>query len=82
MTKAFTRKRVSPGRKAFKGPNRSSRRTRARRPINDDTSIKKFMRYARQGKLPPERLRVIKLAQENAMKRADVYRNSNQQPAA
>jgi hypothetical protein len=78
MIRAITRKRVSPGAKAFKGPNRSSRRTRARRPINDDTSIKKFMRYARAGKLPSERMRVIKLAQENAIKRADVYRNSKQ----
>ncbi len=54
-----------------------SSRIRPRRPINDDTGLKKLMRYARRGKLPPERMQVIKRAMENAKHRAHAFLNSS-----
>lgn len=55
----------------------SGHRSRPRRPINDDTGLRKLMRYARASKLSSERLQVIKRTMESAKRRAHVYFNSS-----
>lgn len=43
----------------------------------DYSSLRKLMRAARRGKLPPERLRVIEDAAASAAKRWMAYQNSH-----